>query len=197
MSDLHPIHHLLVSLEERIERQQHRPLVLWMTGLSGSGKSTLAAMLERCLFEEGLSVVVLDGDNLRSGINSDLGFSEADRQENIRRVAEIARLFAMAGHIVICTFISPTAQMRALAAERIGEDFREVFIDAPLSVCEHRDVKGLYRKARQGELRQFTGVDAPYEPPLHPHLHLHTSGQAVAESCDQLYLFVKESIALL
>lgn len=196
MSDLHPIHHLLVSREERILQQGHRPLVLWMTGLSGSGKSTLAAALERRLFEEGMSVMVLDGDNLRTGLNSDLGFAASDRAENIRRVAEVARLFALAGHVVICTFISPTREMRSLAAQRIGEDFREVFIDTSLAVCEQRDVKGLYQKARRGEIKEFTGIDAPYEAPDHPHLHLPTAGKTVEQSAEQLFQFVRAAISL-
>lgn len=175
MQHIHPIQHRMVHRAEREARQGHRALVVWMTGLSGSGKSTLALDLERRLFDLDIRVALLDGDNVRSGINRNLGFSEADRTENIRRIAEVARLFADNGLVVLCTFISPTRAIRDLAREIIGtRDFMEVFVDAPLSVCEQRDVKGLYARARKGEIPGFTGIDAPFEPPATPDLHLRT-----------------------
>lgn len=178
----------MVSQAEREARQGHRSLVVWMTGLSGSGKSTIALELERRLFEMGVRVALLDGDNIRSGINNNLGFSETDRRENIRRIAEVASLFAVNGLVVLCAFISPTRAIRALARQIIGEDdFMEVFIDAPLETCEARDVKGLYAKARQGALPGFTGIDAPFEPPLSPDLHLRTDQTDLAE-CTEILL---------
>ncbi|QIA08517.1 adenylyl-sulfate kinase [Draconibacterium halophilum] len=143
--------------------------VIWMTGLSGSGKTTLASALEKRLFELNYFCQILDGDNVRSGINRNLRFTEEDRIENIRRIAEVSKLFMNCGIILICAFISPTNEMRALAREIIGEDdFLEVFIDTPLEVCEQRDPKGLYKKARTGEIKNFTGISAPFEIPNQP-----------------------------
>jgi len=161
---------------------------LWLTGLSGSGKSTIAVALERRLFEEGYFAQVLDGDNIRSGINANLGFSPEDRFENIRRIAEVAKLYLNSGIISICSFISPTREIRRMACDVIGkEDFLEVFVKAPLEVCEARDVKGLYAKARRGEIRQFTGIDAPYEEPGAPFCVLDTATMSVEEAVDKLY----------
>lgn len=161
--------------------------VFWMTGLSGSGKSTLAIALEKDLFSKGYHVVVLDGDNIRTGLNNNLTFSPEDRIENIRRIAEVAKLFISHGQICIVSFISPTIEMRQQAKLIIStEDFVEVFIDTPLEECEARDVKGLYKKARAGEITDFTGVNAPYETPLHPDIHIQTKDLTVTESLIEL-----------
>ena len=168
-----------------------RSKVVWMTGLSGSGKSTIAAQLERTLLENGYFAQVLDGDNIRSGINNNLGFSLEDRQENIRRIAEIAKLYLNSGVITICSFISPTVEIRKYARDIIGSgDFIEVFVDAPLEVCENRDVKGLYQKARNGEIKEFTGIDSPYEPPVSPALTLQSSKETVQESVEKAFQFL-------
>lgn len=194
--NLHPIHHRLVSRAEREERNGHKAGVIWLTGLSGSGKSTLAESLERRLFADRIQVVVLDGDNVRTGINNNLTFSEADRTENIRRIAEVAKLFVQAGQVVITSFISPTLAMRQMAREIIGpHDFFEVFVDSPLEVCESRDVKGLYKKARAGQIPDFTGIHSAYEPPLTPDLHIDTASQLPKASLSQLYEFVRDAIA--
>ncbi|MEL7220478.1 MAG: adenylyl-sulfate kinase [Bacteroidota bacterium] len=186
--NIHPIFERLVDRSEREERLQQRAKVFWFTGLSGSGKSTIAEGVERRLFSEGYFPQVLDGDNIRSGINNNLGFSLDDRQENIRRIAEVAKLYANSGALVLCSFISPTQAIRAMAAKIIGkEDFLEVFVDTPLEICESRDVKGLYAKARRGEIKGFTGIDSPYEPPVAPFLHIQTATLEVAEAVDLVY----------
>ena len=155
-----------VNQEERSLIKSQVPCILWFTGLSGSGKSTIARVLERKLMDAGHLAMILDGDNVRMGLNRDLGFSAEDRSENIRRIAEVAKLMNDSGVIVVTAFISPYQRDRASAAQTIGDQhFLEVHVDAPLSVCEERDPKGLYRKARAGEIAQFTGVDAPYEAP--------------------------------
>ncbi|HNM26987.1 MAG TPA: adenylyl-sulfate kinase [Saprospiraceae bacterium] len=170
----------------RAEREQYlgqHGKVLWFTGLSGSGKSTLAIQLERDLFGHGYFAQVLDGDNIRMGLNHDLGFSDADRRENIRRIAEVSRLFCEAGIITICAFVSPTEELRALARRIIGaNDFLEIYVSTPLEVCEQRDVKGLYQKAREGALPEFTGISAPYEIPRNPWLEIPTHQLSVGES---------------
>lgn len=185
MSNIHPIFDRLLSRAEREARIGQRAAVLWFTGLSGSGKSTIASSVERRLFELGYFPQVLDGDNIRSGINSNLGFSLEDRRENIRRISEIAKLYVDSGVIVLSSFISPTREIRDLAREIIGPaDFLEVFVDTPLDICEARDVKGLYAKARRGEIKGFTGIDSPYEAPEAPFLHLRTANQTVEQSVD-------------
>ena len=153
------------------ERNNHKSRVLWLTGLSGSGKSTIANATEKLLFDEGFQTYILDGDNVRMGLNKDLGFSPEDRTENIRRITEVAKLFADSGSLVLTAFISPYLEDRIQAREIIGqEDFIEIYIKADLSVCESRDPKGLYKKARAGEIKGFTGIDAPYEAPKNPEL---------------------------
>ncbi|SHJ83341.1 adenylylsulfate kinase [Tangfeifania diversioriginum] len=145
--------------------------VIWFTGLSGSGKTTLASMLEKRLFELNYFCQILDGDNVRSGINKNLKFTEEDRMENIRRIAEVSKLFMNCGIILICAFISPTREMREMAKEIIGEDdFLEIFVDTPIEICEQRDPKGLYKKARSGEIKNFTGISSPFEVPNKPFL---------------------------
>jgi adenylylsulfate kinase len=172
---IHPIFDQLVQQSEREERLAQRAKVLWLTGLSGSGKSTIAQALERRLFVEGFFPQVLDGDNIRTGINNNLSFSAEDRLENIRRIAEIAKLYLHSGIICINSFISPSRDMRQLARDIVGTDnFIEVYINAPLEVCEARDVKGLYQKARQGLIKGFTGIDDPYEAPENPEIEIRT-----------------------
>ncbi|KAA3650808.1 MAG: adenylyl-sulfate kinase [Bacteroidetes bacterium] len=166
--------------------QQHAK-VLWMTGLSGSGKTTIAKQLEKILHEKGYLTQLLDGDNIRAGINNNLGFSDADRIENIRRIAEISKLFLNCGIITINCFVSPTEEIRRQAKEIIGEEnFIEVFINTPLSVCETRDVKGLYKKARAGEIKDFTGISAPFEAPISPEISVKTENKSVEESTEEI-----------
>lgn len=154
-------------------RQQ--PLVIWFTGLSGSGKTTLSDSLNNVLLRKGYFTKEFDGDVIRTGLNSDLGFSEADRKENIRRIAEVAKMFSDSGLIVLCSFISPTHEVREMARNIIGPDrFVEVFVNCPIEICELRDVKGLYKKYRLGLIKNFTGFDSPYEAPLHPEIEIRT-----------------------
>ena len=162
-----------VTREQREQLHGHRGVVLWFTGLSGSGKSTVAGALEEALHALGVSTYLLDGDNVRHGLCSDLGFSDADRKENIRRVGEVASLMVEAGLVVLTAFISPHRAERRMVRDRLGAGrFFEVFVDTPLGVCETRDPKGLYKKARAGELRNFTGIDSAYEAPDRPEIHL-------------------------
>jgi bifunctional enzyme CysN/CysC len=185
-----PVRHQ-VTAGERAARVGHAGAVLWFTGLPGSGKSTLAMALERRLFDLGWQVYTLDGDNVRRGLSADLGFSPDDREENIRRIGEVAALFADAGAICITAFISPYRADRARArAAAGGRLFYEVFVRSGLATCERRDPKGHYRKARAGELKDFTGVDAPYEAPEHPGIVIDTETQDVATCVDQLLAFV-------
>ncbi|HCP00633.1 MAG: adenylyl-sulfate kinase [Alphaproteobacteria bacterium] len=177
----------------RIARNRHKPGVLWFTGLSGAGKSTLAMGLEQRLFDKGYQVYVLDGDNVRTGLNANLGFSPEDRAENIRRVGEVAALLADAGLIVITAFISPYRADRERAREAAGEAFHEVFIDADVATCESRDPKGLYKRARSGEIKEFTGVSAPYEEPSTPDFSVDTSGRPVDECLDDLVTYVTDN----
>lgn len=173
----------MLSREDKEKLLGQHGVMLWFTGLSGSGKSTLAIALERELHQRGLLCLILDGDNVRSGINSNLGFSEEDRRENIRRIAEVSKLFVHMGIITLAAFISPTEEMRTMAREIIGkEDFKEIYIATPLSECEKRDVKGLYAKARRGEVKNFTGISAPFEPPEAPALTIDTSKLPIEES---------------
>ena len=185
---IHPIHDRLLQRADREQFLNQRSYALWLTGLSGSGKSTIAPHLDRRLYNEGFFAQVLDGDNIRSGINSDLGFGVADRAENIRRIAEIARLYTNSGIITINSFISPTIASRQMAKDIIGaSNFLEVFINTPLEICEARDVKGLYKKARAGQIKQFTGIDAPYEAPIQPDLEVKTAEQTIEESVAVIY----------
>jgi adenylylsulfate kinase len=160
-------------------------IVIWFTGLSGSGKTTIAIALEKELNAKGLLTQILDGDNIRTGINNNLGFSDADRSENIRRIAEVAKLFVNCGVITICCFVSPTEEIRNTAKKIIGEkDFIEVFVNTPLEICEQRDVKGLYAKARKGEIKDFTGIDAPFEVPVSADVEL--KGVSVEECVNRI-----------
>ena len=172
-----------------------RGLMIWFTGLSGSGKSTIAIALERELHRRGILCRILDGDNIRSGINNNLGFTEADRVENIRRIAEVAKLFIDTGIVTLAAFISPNNDIREMAARIIGkDDFLEVYVSTPLEECERRDVKGLYAKARRGEIKNFTGITAPFEAPVHPVLTLDTSVLSLEESVNRLLELVLPKI---
>lgn len=188
--NIHPFNHLLPrSSKESLLQQQG--CVLWFTGLSGSGKSTIAKGVEEQLHNQGYFVVVLDGDNVRTGINNNLGFSDEDRKENIRRIAEVAKLFVANGVIVICSFVSPTHEIRNLARTIIDEpDFKEIFINTPIEECEKRDVKGLYAKARRGEIKDFTGINAPFDAPENPALEVLTQNKAVEQNVDEVIAFV-------
>jgi adenylyl-sulfate kinase len=179
-----------VTREQRWARSGHNGLMAWLTGLSGSGKSTLSRAIEGELFARGLNAFVLDGDNLRHGLNSNLGFSPVDRSENIRRAAEAGILLVSAGHVAIIALISPYRQDRLAAREGArarGFEFVEVYVDAALEVCEQRDPKNLYRRARAGEIRDLTGIDAPYEPPENPEIHVRTDAFSV-KACVELIL---------
>lgn len=185
-------HHGEVGTAERARLLGHEAACVWMTGLSGSGKSTLARRVERRLIERGALAYVLDGDNIRHGLNADLGFGAADRSENIRRIGEVARLFVDAGAIVITAFISPYREDRARIRALLGERFLEVHVATPLSVCEARDPKGLYARARSGALSEMTGVSAPYEPPETPELRLDTSEADLDECADAVIALLLE-----
>ncbi|HRD52229.1 MAG TPA: adenylyl-sulfate kinase [Flavobacteriales bacterium] len=193
---IHPIQHRLLDRTAKEALLGQRGGAVWMTGLSGSGKSTIAIGLERALHERGRYAVVLDGDNVRTGINNNLGFSDADRTENIRRIAEVAKLFVQNGAVVICCFVSPTIANREQARVIIGAgDFIEVFIDTPLEECERRDVKGLYARARAGEVKDFTGISAPFEAPTAPAIRIATQGLSEAESTNELLNFILPRVA--
>jgi adenylylsulfate kinase len=172
-----------IKQKDRLKIMQQQPVLLWFTGLSGSGKSTLANGTEVALHRLGYKTYLLDGDNVRCGLNSDLKFSQEDRMENIRRIAEVSKLMMDAGLIVIAAFITPLAKEREMIKNLVGEaNFLEVFVDCPLTVCEERDVKGLYEKARKGLIENFTGINAPYELPIHPFMRINTSEDKTADS---------------
>ena len=186
-NNIYPIFDRMLAREDKEELLKQRSVMIWFTGLSGSGKSTIAIALERELHKRGLLCRILDGDNIRSGINNNLGFTEADRIENIRRIAEVSKLFVDTGIITIAAFISPSNDIREMAANIIGkDDFLEVYVSTPIEECEHRDVKGLYAKARRGEIKNFTGISAPFEAPAHPALTLDTSALSLEESVNKL-----------
>ena len=186
-NNIYPIYDRMLKREDKEKLLGQRGVMLWFTGLSGSGKSTVAIALERALQDRGLLCRILDGDNIRSGINANLGFSAEDRRENIRRIAEVGKLFVDTGIITIAAFISPTEEIRQMAEHIIGrDDFKEIFVSTPLEVCEQRDVKGLYARARRGEIHNFTGISAPFEAPEHPALSLDTSKLSIEESVKKL-----------
>lgn len=179
---------LTVSRQDREQIKGRKGTVLWFTGLSGSGKSTIASGLHKKLTEEGIHSYMLDGDNIRLGINSDLDFTDEGRKENIRRISEIAKLFVDSGLVVLTSFISPFREDRANAQKIIGDaDFNEVYVECPLEVCEQRDVKGLYARARAGEIKHFTGIDSPYEEPENAAYVVHSAEQDLKECVDHLY----------
>ncbi len=181
-----------VSLTRREARNRHRGCMLWFTGLSASGKSSIANELEAALFAHGCQTFVLDGDRVRHGLCSDLAFAEKDRHENIRRVGEVAKLFADAGFICLAAFISPYRADRNLVRNMSGEKFIEVFVNAPLAVCESRDPKGLYLKARENKIKNFTGISAPYEPPLNPEIELRTDKLDIPAAVEKIVRYLKK-----
>ncbi|MCE4935511.1 adenylyl-sulfate kinase [Aliivibrio fischeri] len=180
-------HNSTVTHADRVKQKNQKPVVLWFTGLSGSGKSTVANAVESKLLSLNKHSYLLDGDNVRHGLNKDLGFSDADRVENIRRIGEVAKLFVDSGAIVLTAFISPfiadREQVRALLSE---DQFLEVFIDTPLDICEQRDPKGLYKKARAGEIKHFTGIDSEYQEPVSPEIHVKTANKSIEECAEQI-----------
>jgi adenylylsulfate kinase len=180
-----------IEREDRTRLLGKNNKVAWFTGLSGSGKSTIAVAAEKVLHEKGYPTYILDGDNIRHGLTKDLGFSKEDRQENLRRIAEVAKLFYDAGLTVLVSFISPFEREREFARKLIGKDFFDVYIKCPIAVCESRDPKGLYKKVRKGELTGFTGIDAPYDVPVNPELTIDTENQSVEESARQLATFIE------
>ncbi|MDV7718980.1 adenylyl-sulfate kinase [Pediococcus ethanolidurans] len=182
-----------ISKQDRQSYFGHKSAVLWFTGLSGSGKSTIAVEVEKQLFERHLNTYVLDGDNIRFGLNSNLGFSAEDREENIRRIGEVSKLFVDAGTLTLTAFISPYRADRDRVRNILGDgEFIEVFVDTPIEVCEKRDVKHLYEKARRGEIKGFTGIDAPYERPQNPEITIDTSTQSLATSAQQIIDYLVE-----
>ena len=184
-----------ISRSDRSTHKKHNSFVLWFTGLSGSGKSTLADLVEKHLMNLGVHTYILDGDNIRKGLNKDLGFSNEDRTENIRRIGEVSSLFVDAGIVVISSFISPFQKDRAIAAEAVGEDrFIEVYINAPLEVCEKRDPKGLYKKTRDGVITDFTGVSSPYEAPVSPDVEVRTDELSKIEAAASIIEAIKSKL---
>lgn len=190
-------HHHPVEKQSRAAQKSQKPLVIWFTGLSASGKSTIAGALEQILAQQGYHTYLLDGDNVRHGLCNDLGFSDEDRKENIRRVGEVAKLAADAGLITLAAFISPFKADRQIVRDILPEDeFVEVFVDASLDVCKDRDPKGLYEKAIRGEIKQFTGIDSPYEAPDNAEVHIDAGNKSVAQSVNQLLEYLDRSGAL-
>lgn len=186
-------HSMTVDKKARSERLRQKPAIIWFTGLSGSGKSSLADALERQLFSMGYSTYLLDGDNVRHGLCSDLGFNDRDRVENIRRVGEVAKLLIDAGQIVIASFISPFRRERQMVRQMVArEEFIEVYVSTPIAVCERRDPKGLYQKARSGKIDNFTGISSPYEPPVKAEVQLDMSVVALDQACSMLLHKLKE-----
>jgi adenylylsulfate kinase len=186
-----------ISKEQRSLKLKQSPKLIWFTGLSGSGKSTLANAVESSLFEAGFHTYLLDGDNVRTGLNNDLGFSDKDRIENIRRISEVSKLMMDSGAIVLSAFISPFQKDREMIAQLVGEEnFIEIFVDCPIEVCEARDVKGLYAKARKGIIKNFTGIDSPYEKPLSPFVHIHSDQEELVDSVNRIVKEVKVKLSI-
>ncbi|MFT6868550.1 MAG: adenylylsulfate kinase [Cyclobacteriaceae bacterium] len=180
-------HNHNIKLADRIRKNGYQPKLIWFTGLSGSGKSTLASALETFLYNQDFNTYILDGDNVRSGLNKDLDFGDEGRRENIRRISEVSKLFVDAGLVVMTAFISPFKEDRQTARDLVGSEyFVEVFIDTPIEICEQRDVKGLYAKARAGKIPNFTGIDSPFERPDNPDIHIETAGKSVQESLKEI-----------
>jgi adenylylsulfate kinase len=194
-TNIHPVFDQILTRQDKEKLLRQHSKVIWFSGLSGAGKTTLAKELEVMLHNKGYLTQILDGDNIRTGINNNLGFSDEDRKENIRRIAEVSKLLVHSGVIALNSFISPTKEIRDLAIGIIGkENFIEVFVDAPLEVCEQRDVKGLYKKARAGKIKNFTGIDAPFERPETPDIIINTAELSIAESLDRLLALVLPKI---
>ncbi len=195
MNNIHPIFDKIATREQKEQQLRQRGLTLWFTGLSGSGKSTVAIALEQLLTERGYLCRILDGDNIRCGINSDLGFSSADRTENIRRIAHICNLFNQTGIVTLACFVSPTNELRELARQIIGDnDFELVYISTPLTECSRRDVKGLYAKAQRGEIADFTGISAPFEEPVDADITIDTTGRRVESCAEEIFSHIKDKI---
>lgn len=195
MTNIHPDFSSFVSRGKKELYLNQEAKVLWFTGLSGSGKSTIAAGLDHLLSKKGYLTAVLDGDNVRVGINANLGFSEEDRTENIRRIAEIAKLMLENGLITICCFVSPLASQRELAKKIVGlQNFIEIFVNTPIEECEKRDVKGLYAKARQGLIKDFTGVNSPFEAPINPDYEIQTKGKNSEINVQEIFDFIQSTI---
>jgi len=193
--NIHPIFDRIIDRNTKETFLNQKAKVLWFTGLSGSGKSTVAIEVEKKLFAKSFLTQILDGDNIRDGINNNLGFSDDDRTENIRRIAEVSKLFINCGVITLNSFVSPTNDIRNLAKEIIGKDnFIEIFIDTPLEICEQRDVKGLYKKARAGEIKDFTGIDAPFEAPKNPNIIIKTENKTVEESANEVMDYILKKL---
>lgn len=196
-NNIHPIFDRMQSRSDKERQLGQRGATIWFTGLSGSGKSTIAIALEERLSREDIFCRILDGDNIRTGINRGLGFSEEDRRENIRRIAEVCKLFTDTGIVTLAAFVSPTNELRELAREIIGdEDFVEIYVATPLEECERRDVKGLYAKARRGEIRDFTGITSPFEVPVKPTLTIDTTNRDIESCVDEVYNVIIEKIKL-
>lgn len=197
VNNIHPIFDRMQSREEKEQQLGQRGITVWFTGLSGSGKSTIAIALEQRLSQMGILCRILDGDNVRTGINRGLGFSEEDRRENIRRIAEVCKLFTHTGIVTLAAFVSPTQELRTMAEEIIGaEDFAEIHVSTPLEECERRDIKGLYAKARRGEIGDFTGISSPFEEPQHPTLRIDTTDKSVEECVDEVLNVIEKRIKL-
>ncbi|MEO9483334.1 MAG: adenylyl-sulfate kinase [Ekhidna sp.] len=188
-------HSHAIKLADRIRKNKYEPKLIWFTGLSGSGKSTLASAAEAHFFENGINTYILDGDNVRGGLNSDLDFTDASRRENIRRISEVSNLFLDAGLLVFTAFISPFKQDRTTARALVGaKNFIEVYVDCPLEVCEERDVKGLYKKAREGKLENFTGISSPFEIPENPDVVLNTADNSLQDCLRKLIEEIEQKI---
>lgn len=185
-------HNTSVKRSDREKLLKQKGILLWLTGLSGSGKSTVATMLEQKLNDDGKLTYLLDGDNVRHGLNSDLGFSKEDRIENIRRIAELSKLFVDAGIITIATFISPFIEERVKVKNLLESDFVEIYVDCPLEICEKRDPKGIYKKARNGQIKDFTGIDSPYEKPINPDIVIHTEENSLEECVDKIMDYLEK-----
>lgn len=195
VDNIHPIFERMESREDKQRQLHQRGITVWFTGLSGSGKSTIAIALERRLSQIGIFSRILDGDNIRTGINRGLGFSEEDRKENIRRIAEVCKLFTETGIVTLAAFVSPTNELRNMAREIISaDDFAEIYVATPLEECERRDVKGLYAKARRGEIKDFTGISSPFEAPIAPTLSIDSTGRDVEECVDEVLKVILDKI---
>jgi adenylylsulfate kinase len=196
MSNIIP-HHFIVDRKERNVKNNHNSLVVWLTGLSGSGKSTIANLVEERLFKKNIKAFSLDGDNIRTGLNKGLGFSEEDRYENLRRIAEVSKLFIESGTVVVASFISPLIKDRLLVKEIVGhESFIEIFVNTSLEECERRDIKGLYKKARTGEISNFTGISAPYESPENPDIEIRTEELTKKLAVEQIMHFLEKKLKI-
>ncbi len=189
-------HNHTITRQDREHKLGHKPLLIWFVGLSGSGKSTIASALEERLFADGINTYILDGDNIRYGLNKDLDFSNESRVENIRRISEVAKLFVDAGTVVLTAFITPFSEERKKIKSMIGSDYFEVFVSCPLEECEKRDVKGLYAKARRGEIKNFTGIDSPFEEPTSADIVVESHKISVQEAVESIYKLIKNKIEI-